>query len=163
MAEQILVPLGKHDRIGDVLPYLEKIARPGMRVVFLIRYPANDFYPLLAYLESMETAFQTRLAAGKIALRYGWDEQRRIAEQRVFPACKALREKGVETAVDLHAGSVRRVVKSYTSTGDVQLIVAPARMGLSALMFFQWTTPRFSVFAPSGFSLMLLQRPNHTS
>lgn len=35
MAKQILVPLKEHDRIEEIIPYIEEVARPGMRVVFL--------------------------------------------------------------------------------------------------------------------------------
>jgi hypothetical protein len=38
---KILVSLGRHDGIEEILPYIEKIAHPGMRVVFLIPYPVK--------------------------------------------------------------------------------------------------------------------------
>jgi hypothetical protein len=34
MAGEILVPLSLHDRIGDIIPYIEEVAKEGMRVVF---------------------------------------------------------------------------------------------------------------------------------
>jgi hypothetical protein len=34
MAEQILVTLKRHDRIEEIIPYLEKVAQPGTTVVF---------------------------------------------------------------------------------------------------------------------------------
>lgn len=161
MTQEILVPIAKHDRINDVLPYLEEIARPGMRVVFLIRYPADGFYSSLARLEIMQTGVQMRLSARKIAVRYAWDEQRRIAEERVSPARKALQKKGVETAVDLYTDSLRTVVKSYTRKGDVQLVIVPAGMGLNTVRFLHGTAPFLSFFAKSGFSPVLVERPHH--
>jgi hypothetical protein len=41
MEGKILVLLRRHNRIEDILPSLEKIAQPGMKVVFLIPYPAK--------------------------------------------------------------------------------------------------------------------------
>ena len=38
MARQILVALKSEDRLSQMIPYIEKIAQPGMRVVFLIRF-----------------------------------------------------------------------------------------------------------------------------
>ena len=38
MTGQILVPLRRGDRIEDVVPYLEQIARPGCKVTLLIHY-----------------------------------------------------------------------------------------------------------------------------
>jgi transcriptional regulator with GAF, ATPase, and Fis domain len=40
-AEDILVPLHRHGRIEEVIPYIEKIARAGMRVVFRVPYPLD--------------------------------------------------------------------------------------------------------------------------
>ena len=36
---QILVPFNSHLRVKDIISVLEEAAKPGMRVVFLVRYP----------------------------------------------------------------------------------------------------------------------------
>ena len=36
MSKKILVPLGQYDRSEELIPYIEKVARPGMKVVFLV-------------------------------------------------------------------------------------------------------------------------------
>ena len=41
MNKKILVPLGKYDRSEEMLPYIGNVARPGMKVVFLGRYPVD--------------------------------------------------------------------------------------------------------------------------
>ena len=38
MTGQILVPLRRRDRMEDILPFLEQIARPGCKVTLLIHY-----------------------------------------------------------------------------------------------------------------------------
>ena len=38
MNKKILVPLGQYDRSDEMVPYIENVARPGMKVVFLVRY-----------------------------------------------------------------------------------------------------------------------------
>ena len=38
MNKKILVPLGQYDRSEEMIPYIENVARPGMKVVFLMRY-----------------------------------------------------------------------------------------------------------------------------
>jgi len=43
MSKKILVPLKKHDRIEEIVPYLEEVTQPGTNVVFLIHYPVNGF------------------------------------------------------------------------------------------------------------------------
>jgi len=34
MAEQVLVPLKRNDRVEEIIPYVEKVTRPSMEVVF---------------------------------------------------------------------------------------------------------------------------------
>ena len=41
MNKKILVPLGQYDRSEEMIPYIENVARPGMKVVFLVRYPVD--------------------------------------------------------------------------------------------------------------------------
>jgi len=41
MAEQVLVPLKRNDRVEEIISYVEKVNQPGMEVVFLVRYPAD--------------------------------------------------------------------------------------------------------------------------
>ena len=43
MAAKILVPLKKHDRVEEIVPYIEKVAEPGASVVFLVHHPVNGF------------------------------------------------------------------------------------------------------------------------
>jgi hypothetical protein len=33
MAEKILVPLNRHDRVEEVIPYIEKVTQPGMSLL----------------------------------------------------------------------------------------------------------------------------------
>ena len=49
MAIKILVPLRKHDRLDEIVPYIEEVAEPGASVVFLIRHPVSGFKWLQAY------------------------------------------------------------------------------------------------------------------
>ena len=37
MNKKILVPLGQYDRSQEIIPYIENVVRPGMKVVFLVR------------------------------------------------------------------------------------------------------------------------------
>ena len=43
MAAQILVALSSRDRIEEVIPHIKEIATAGVRVVFLIRFPADPW------------------------------------------------------------------------------------------------------------------------
>jgi len=41
MNKKILVPLGQYDASEEMIPYIEKVARPGIKVVLLVRYPVD--------------------------------------------------------------------------------------------------------------------------
>ncbi len=126
MSGQILVPLKKDEPIEEIIPYLEEITRPGIRVVFLIHFPADGFTWLRDQLAVMQTETQAIFGNRDLASRYSWEGQRRFAERKVLPARKALEERGVEVAVELHTDSLKRVMRRYTTHGDVHLIVMRA-------------------------------------
>ena len=162
MKEQILVPIKRHDRIDDVVPYLKEVAKPGMRVVFLIPYPATGSGELFHdYMVTTESRAEVAKTGETIIRKYSWEEQRRLAEQKVAPAREALHKRGVEVAVDLYMQSLKRVVESYTRNGDVHLVMEQAGIGLRVLRFLQETVGLFSLLKRPGFSPVLLLYPNH--
>jgi len=105
---QILVPLRKGDRIEDVIPYLEHIARPGCKVTLLIHYS----------VEGLEW-FQNEPTTPVIK------KQKFVAEKETFLSLDVLRERGVTVALDIYAGPLRKVVTHYTLRGDIDLVMIP--------------------------------------
>ena len=156
MAREILVPLKRHDRIEEIVPYIEKIAQPGMKVVFLIRYPVEPWLWFRDHWVTMESPREAMLEGRKIQERYSWDVQRRLAEQRVIIARQALHEKGVEIAVDVYTGSLRRVLGGYTCNGDVQWIMMGAGSGFPVRRLLHGMIPPFGWFKRPSFSPVLL-------
>jgi len=130
MAKQILVPISRNDRVKEMIPYVERVAQPGMKVVFLVRYPVDGFDEYIrAGMVTGETGIPNPEKVRKIGVRYSWEGQQQLARQRVFPACDALQTKGAEVTVEVYAGSLRKAVKSYALTGDVHLMMAHAGIG----------------------------------
>ncbi len=130
MAKQILVPISRNDRVKEMIPYVERVAQPGMKVVFLVPYPVGGFDDhIRAGRATDETSIPNPETIKKIAARYTWENQQQLARQRVFPACHALQNKGAEVTVDVYTGSLRKAVKRYALTGDVHLIMAHAGIG----------------------------------
>lgn len=161
MAGQILVALNRHDRIQEILPYIEEIAKPGMRIVFLIPYPVELWLYLRDHWVTTESPTKAMLEGRKIMERYSWELQRGLAEQRVFPAREALRKRGVEIAVDIYTGSLRKVVESYTHDGDVHVIMMRAGIGLRIMGFLHGISPLFRLFKRPSFSSVLLLHPDN--
>ena len=124
MKKLILVPLKRNDRAEDLLPYVEEVARPGMKAVFMVPYPVDGLR------WSHEEISRKAIEEGKrLASYYTWDTNLRKASELIAPVVKALSAKGIEVAVDLRAGSMRRAVRDYAVKGDVHLIVTRASIG----------------------------------
>ncbi len=130
MAKQILVPLKRDDQVKAIIPNIERIAQPGMRVVFLLRYPLDGFQAhIRAGRVTGETGIPSPKKVRKIGERYSMDSQQQMARQKVLPACDALQKKGAEVTVDVYTGSLNDAVQSYTANGDVHLLMAHAGIG----------------------------------
>ena len=143
MTGQILVPLRRNDKIEDVVPYLEQIARPGSRVILLIHYSVEG----LDWLQS-------KLAVSVI------EEEKLVAKKNTFLALEPLRQRDVTVALDIYAGPLRKVVKQYTLRGDIDLvmIVAGSRSRIGKLLHNCLLFPNFSCVSKSASVLLL--RPN---
>ncbi len=121
MSEQILVPMTRNDRAEDLIPYVEKVARPGMKVVFMVPYPVEGL------CWSNEEFGRRAIEAGKrLARYYTWEANLQKARERIEPASKILPAKGVEVTVNLYAGSLRNAVHDYAAKGDIHLILTRA-------------------------------------
>jgi hypothetical protein len=168
MARQILVALKDEDRLSQMIPYIERIAQPGMRVVFLIR-----FSPQPASIASgrdsteLECPEESAFIEGELKKprfrgenpRGTMEGQRLSTEHKVFLALEALRKRGIEITVDVYTGSLRRAVKSYTRKGDVHLIVMRARRELMTMDFLRKAFPVFGLFKRSTFAPILVLHP----
>lgn len=154
MNTKILVPLGQYDRSEEMIPYIEKVTRPGMKVVFLMRYPLGGIkWP------TKEPDTETASEVKELLDYYSWEGNLQRAERKVSSACAALRTKGVEAAVDVYAGSLKKAVRSHTLNGDVHLIMTRAGMGDWIARLFDGTGSVFNWFKRPSFSPVLLINP----
>lgn len=123
MAGQIIIPLSGSDRLEEVLPYLERVAQPEMKAVFLIHVGLSHFEEIANQLLTIDTG----LGSGFLLGRNNGDElvkqQIRLAEEKIFPACAALRARGMEIRVSVFAGSVRKAVRDYALKEEVHLVM----------------------------------------
>lgn len=154
MNKKILVPLARNDRTEEMIPYVENVARPGMKVVFLVRYPVDGFI-----WAKEEFGMKSALEANKLVSHYSWEENLRRAERKVSSACAALRTKGVEVAVEVYAGSLKKAVRNHTLGGDVHLIMTRAGIGVWIARLFDGTVSVFNWFRRPSFSPVMLINP----
>ena len=125
-----------------------------MEVVFLVRYPVGGIkWP------TKEPDTETASEVKELIDYYSWEENLRRAKSKVSSASEALRAKGVETGVDVYAGSLKKAVRSHTLNGDVHLIMTRAGIGDRIARLFDGTNSIFKWFKRSSFSPVMLINP----
>jgi hypothetical protein len=125
MKDQILVPLERRDQIEQVMPYIEKIARPGMDVVFLIRSSSTSWPRMEALLAAMHTENPAALQKQEGIMGFEYERQKRLAEEDLQRFNQRL-GKGVQTRVKIYAGRLKRALSNCARSGDIRLVVMPA-------------------------------------
>ena len=143
MTGQILVPLRRSDRIEDVIPFLEQIARPGCKVTLLIHYSVQGL-----------DWFQDKSMSSVV------EEQKLLAKTNAFLALEPLRERGVTVVLDIYAGPLRKVVTQYTRSADIDLVIIAARGRSWIGKLFQTCLLLFNFSCVSKSSSVLLLRPD---
>jgi hypothetical protein len=163
MAREILVIVKRSDRVEELLPYLEEVAKPGVRVVFLLPYPVPCWNYFRDHWITTESRTQALLQGRRIIERYSWKTQKIFAEQKIVAAREAFHKVGVEIVVDVYTGSLRRVVSEYAAKGDVHLIVTQTRKSFPLLRFLQKMIFPFGFDKRRRFSSGVLVHLNHRS
>ena len=154
MNKKILVPMKRNDRAEDLIPYVEKVARADMKVVFMVPYPVDGFR--WSHEEYGRKAIEE---AKRLVSYYTWDTNLQKAKDRISPALKDLPSKGIEVAVDLYAGSMRRAVRDYAAKGNVHLIVTRAGIGQRIAGFLNGSNSLLDLFKRPALSPVLLIHP----
>ncbi len=159
MAEKILVPLKRHDRVEEMIPYIEKVTQPGASVVFLVHDRVNSLKWLQAYCGIMACGLEKTMAIRKMIESYSEETRRRLAEQRVFHTCDALRRLGVKVAVEIYTGSLWKTLQSFISGGDVGLIVMRPGIGHLIMNFMQGMVSVSNMIGRTAFSPVFILSP----
>ena len=136
MSGQILVPFNSHLRVEDIISVIEKAAKPGMGVVFLVRYPVDSWEWFRDHWVTTESSRNAMLAGGKVMEKYSWERQRALAEEMVAPWGYVLEKMGVKAAVAVYTGSLSSVVENY-SRGDGISLVMRAQNNLPMMGFLR--------------------------
>jgi hypothetical protein len=154
MNKKILVPLGHYDESQEMIPYIEKVARPGMKVVFLVRYPVDGIR-----WQPEDYGMTAALKAKKLVNYYSWETNLESAKRQVAPACEALRAKGIEGAVAVYIGSLKKAVRNHMLNGDVHLIITRPGIGDWMENLFDGLWSVFKWFKRPSFSPVMLINP----
>jgi hypothetical protein len=134
MAKTILVVLNPEDNIHVLLRRLEKVVKPGTRIVFLVEYQHDISSLLLAQVALLQTGFENGAACEERKAWLSWDEQKRHAEKDIAePARRAFSRIGAEVYVDLYCGSLNRIMQRYLENGEVGRILVASSSWLRSL------------------------------
>jgi hypothetical protein len=140
------------------MPYVEKIARAGMKAVFLVPYPVDG-----VRWSSEESEIKAIAEGQQLAEYYNWENNLQKARDRVSPAVEDLPSMGIEVAVDIYAGSLTAAIKDYTARGDVHLIVTAAGIGQRIAGLFDGSNSLFELFKRPSFLPVVLIHPKAVS
>jgi len=151
MGKKILVPLAQNDRVEEMIPYIEKVARAGMNVVFLVRYPVNGFLRAQG-----DYGVSAALQARRLVNYYSWENNLETAKRKLSHACEALRAIGVEATVEVYASRLKNAVRHHTVNGDVHLIMTRAMLGDRIAVLVDGTASFSKLFKRPRFSPVLL-------
>ena len=114
MKGRILVALRRSDRLENVLPYLETIAQPHAKVVFLVHYAAG-------FERYLDTCFS--VTGGENEPKREW---RRLPEEEISLNRAGLFRLGAQIETALYGGGFRKAGGEYTRKEDVRVIVVPS-------------------------------------
>jgi hypothetical protein len=170
MAEQILVALESQDRLNQLIPYIETVVQPGMKVVFLVRFAPND---ILTGPEDNRTTLEPvedvqflgdleelRFTDGKMKATHAFEDRSLSAEHKAFLALDTLLRRGIEIAVDVYTGSLSRVLRRYTRKGNVRLIMKRAGKAMTAVRLLSRIFSFLGLFKEPALSPVLLLLPH---
>lgn len=123
MAGQILVPFNSHLQLKYIISVIEKAAKPGMRVVFLVRYPVDPWVWFRDHWVTTESSRKAMLAGRKVIEKYSCERQGALAEEMLAPCRHVLQKMGVKATVDVYTGSLSSVVETYSRGNETSLVM----------------------------------------
>lgn len=123
MEGEILVLLRRHDAIEEMLPYIEKMTQPGIRVVFLIPYPVKLWSWLRDHWITTESRSAAIVAGRKIIHEYSWEVQKTLAEQKISLARDVLHKKRVEVIANICMSGMRKAIKDHSVEREARLVL----------------------------------------
>jgi hypothetical protein len=105
-----------------------------------------------------EYGMRVAVEAKQLVNYYSWEENLCRAAKRISYAAEVLGWKGVEVAVDVYAGSLKKAVRSHTVNG-VHLIMTRTGIGDWIARLFDGTNSVFKWFKRPRFFPVLLISP----
>jgi hypothetical protein len=145
---QILVALKNRYRMQEILPLIQRIAKPGMKVTFLVPYPIDCWAWLRDHWVETESVRNAVSAGKRIIAPYSWEEQKQLAERRISVAREAL----------VLQGRFRKTLREYVLNDDFQYVLMSAGTGETMLGLIRLATILLRQTKRTNFLSFLLYR-----
>lgn len=116
MNHQVLVPIKRCDNIEEVLPYLEHIARPDMKIVFLVHFGVNRFTELAGQILEIQSGIPAKFSDASGV------PQARVTHQ-IKRAIGALHDAGVRLEVKFYGGPLRSILRQCIEGNASQTVI----------------------------------------
>jgi hypothetical protein len=156
MNTKILVPLKRHDRLEEIIPYIEKVAQPGASVLLLVRSPVSGLKWLQAYCGIAQWGLERNLALQRMIESYSLKTRAQLTERRVFQTCGALHGLAMKIGVEVYAGSLRKALQRFANDREAPLVIMQPGIGQRLVSFLQKVSSKGWVAARSFSSSVLL-------
>lgn len=121
MSQQVLVPIKGHDNIEEILPYLEDIARPDMKIVFLVHFGTNRFAELAGQLLEIQSGLPAKFSGDAGVPQTNFSH-------RIERVSRELSNRGVQIEVKFYSGRLWPILRQYSEVeGSKLVIMRPGR------------------------------------
>jgi hypothetical protein len=147
MANYILVPLDPRDDVEEIMPSVEQVAQTGMTVIFLISYQANGLFENRRI--RAELSGKGMPTDRKALMKYSYDKQTRLADQRISIARETLHGRGVEVIAYVYMNRLRSVLNRYRRNGGIHRVLMRRKNAIPMIGFFRGIIALFSAFTRS--------------
>jgi len=135
MEENILVPLRNSEEVYGITQYLETIAKPDARVIFVVRCSTGSCHQALDRTFRLEPGLPSSVVGSESSVQWSLEHKKRLAENAILSACATLRKRGVNIKVNAHSGSTKRVAKNYLLHSDTNFLVVRPKQGVYICSF----------------------------
>jgi len=155
MNKQLLVPIKSYRQLEALLPYLEDMARPGMKIIFLVQLGANRFAQLAGLLLEIQNGLPGTLYSDTV-------EQQSHLTHRIEHASESLSDRGIRIEVKFYSGRLRPILSGYIEDDHHHTVVMRPRGSQPR----RWLTSVFSALRTGNSSRpipVLLYHPRSTS
>jgi len=126
MSGQIFVPFKKRDRIEEMIPFLQALARPEMEIIFLTPYREQTSW-MEVELTAIQTGLKTTTAITTFLARDSREKYFAALEEKIAEARETLGKKGLTISLYSYSGSLRNAIPSLRNSEDDMIVLMNER------------------------------------